>query len=104
LNEDVSRIERLRGDAPATCAVLHRFGRDQDLAERVIHARLLDTLSERELHLLLEAGVDLHHVPLELALLPRRSRIGGVERQIRGARGSRGVFGLVGHSSYTLYL
>ena len=49
---------------PAGALLGHRLGRDEDLAEAVLHVVLLDALEERLFDLVLVARVGLDDVPL----------------------------------------
>ncbi len=66
LDEDVAGEAGLLARAALTAGALlgHRLGRDEDLAEAVLHVVLLDALEERLFDLVLVSRVGLDDVPL----------------------------------------
>jgi len=64
LDQDVAGEEAPLGDRPLAVLHLHHFlGRDEDLAELLLHAGPLDAVLQRAGHALLHARVGMHHVP-----------------------------------------
>src|SRR5690606_1497265 len=75
LDQDVAGEELALGAALLAGAHLHHFhGRDQHVAEAVLHLRTGDAVAEGLRHRLLEAGVRVHHIPTLDALRFHRAR------------------------------